>query len=75
MVACVRQTDKSAIQQVVDGLLTRICVGLPTTCTAMNDDAATDMFDRVVTVHGVVTMLQNPEQSAMWIDMLVRLAE
>ncbi|MBV7335931.1 hypothetical protein KFU94_48380 [Chloroflexi bacterium TSY] len=71
----VRQMDKGAIQEVVDSLLTRICIGLPTTCSAMNDDAAADMFDRLMTVHGVVTTLQNRAQSEMWIEVLELLAE
>ena len=39
----VRQTDKGMIRQVVDGLLTRICVGLPSTCASMDDAAAAEM--------------------------------
>ncbi len=50
----VRQTDKGTIQQVVDGLLRRIYIGLPSTCASLNDDAANGMFDKLGTVHNVV---------------------
>ena len=42
----VRQTDTRTIVQVVDGLVARICVGLPVACSSLNDEAAAAMFDR-----------------------------
>ena len=62
----VRQTDKGAIQHVVDGLLTRICLGLPNACAALNDEAAADMVERLGTVDGVVTTLRNADHLAQW---------
>src|SRR5690606_13502472 len=48
----VRNTDQAVIQHVVDGLLTRLCVGLPSACTSLDDKAAGEMHDRLVAVHG-----------------------
>lgn len=71
----VRQTDKGAIQQVVDGLLTRICVGLPNACASLNDEAAADMVERLGAVDGVVTTLRNTEHLAQWREALRTLVD
>src|SRR5215213_8789426 len=71
----VRQTDAAAIAEVVDGLVARICIGLPPACTALNDDAAEAMFARLLAVNGAVALLQNAEQRAAWQASLHRLAD
>ena len=71
----VRQTDAAAIAQVVDGLVARICIGLPPACAALNDDAAAAMFARLLAVNGAVALLQNAEHRAAWQAALRRLAD
>jgi hypothetical protein len=71
----VRQTDASAIAEVVDGLVARICIGLPPACAALNDDAAEAMFARLLAVNGAVALLQNAEQRAVWHASLRRLTD
>jgi hypothetical protein len=60
---------------VVHGLLTRICVGLPPACASLNDEAAGEMYPRIVRVHQAVGLLQDAEQSAEWNATLARLAD
>ena len=55
----VRQLDEEVIRQVVDGLVTRICIGLPSTCQSLDDDAAEEMVGRLVSVHATINSLQN----------------
>jgi len=71
----VRQTDAAAIAEVVDGLVARICIGLPPACAALNDDAAQAMFARLLAVNGAVALLQNAEHRAAWQSALRRLAD
>ncbi|MEO7909294.1 MAG: DUF5682 family protein [Roseiflexaceae bacterium] len=71
----VRQTDATAIAEVVDGLVIRICIGLPPACAALNDDAAQAMFARLLAVNGAVALLQNAEHRAAWQSALRRLAD
>ena len=71
----VRNTDKGMIYHVVDGLLTRICVGLPTTCASMDDKAAAEMFDHITAVHGVVVTLENKDHQQLWQQVLTKLAD
>lgn len=62
----VRQTDTAMVGKVVDGLVTRICVGLPNACASLNDDAAAVMYEQIVNVNGALTLLQNPEHLTLW---------
>lgn len=71
----VRQIDRDTIQQVVDGLLARICVGLPTTCASMDDEAALDMFNRINEVNAVVRTLRQSEHAEAWRNTLSTLAD
>ncbi|MEZ4709332.1 MAG: DUF5682 family protein [Caldilineaceae bacterium] len=71
----VRQTDKGAVQHVVDGLITRICLGLPNACAALNDEAAADMVERLGTVDGVITTLRNAAHLAQWRTVLQTLVD
>lgn len=69
----VRQPDRETIGRVVDGLLARICVGLPTTCASMDDQAALEMFDRINEVHAVVRTLRQPDHAEAWHGALMAL--
>jgi hypothetical protein len=62
----VRQTDTAMVQQVVDGLMTRIVIGLPNACSALNDEAAEEMYQRLVQVHAALLTLQNADLLAGW---------
>ena len=69
----VRQTDQEMVRHVVDGLLARICIGLPSSCAALDDDAAQEMVGLVTAVHGVITTLRNNEHSQNWHNTLTTL--
>jgi hypothetical protein len=71
----VRQTDAGMVAHAVDGIVVRVCVGLPGACASLNDDAAEAMYGRIVGVHGAVTMLQKPEHTEQWHGTLLHLAD
>jgi len=71
----VRQTDAGLIQPVVDGLVARLCIGLPGACASLNDEAAAEMHDRMVNAHEAILLLQNTEYLAQWNKVLVQLAD
>ena len=71
----VRQTDATMVQQVVDGLVTRIVIGLPNACSALNDDAAEEMYGRLVQVHGALLTLQHATLLASWNGVLGQLLD
>ncbi len=68
----VRQTDTSMIAAVVNGMIARICVGLPAICSAINDEAAEEIFHDIVGVQHALAVLDAPEQFALWYETLTR---
>lgn len=71
----VRQTDTNMIARVVDGLVVRICIGLPAACSSLNDDAAREMYDRLMRVHDAITLLQLDPLTSAWQETLIGLAD
>jgi hypothetical protein len=69
----VRQTDQEMVRHVVDGLLARICIGLPSSCASLDDDAAQEMAKLITAVHGVTTTLRDDNHSQNWHDTLATL--
>jgi hypothetical protein len=70
----VRQTDTTLVRHVVDELITRICIGLPAACTALDDDAAQEMFARIKAVNGGISLLEDDAHAQAWIRTLTLLA-
>jgi hypothetical protein len=70
----VRQTDLPGLRHVTDGLITRICVGLPAAVGGLNDAAAAEMRDRIDSVHAAVGLLDQPDLTARWHDVLQTLS-
>jgi hypothetical protein len=62
----VRQTDTSMVRQVVDELMARICIGLPSACSALNDDAAAGFFEHINAVQSAVGILQDDSHTRAW---------
>ncbi len=70
----VRQTDTSSVAIVVDGLITRLCIGLPHFCQSLDDDAAAQIFEAIQQTNGTIKLLKNPEQIASWQQVLLQIA-
>ncbi len=71
----VRQTDTAMVGKVVDGLIVRICVGLPNACASLNDDAAAQMYERIVNVNGAISLLQNQAHATLWQSTLAAMSK
>jgi hypothetical protein len=71
----VRQTDTGMVGHVVEGLVARICVGLPTACASLNDEAAEAMYALLGRVNESILLLQNEEYDQMWHSALRKLAD
>ncbi|HEV8653789.1 MAG TPA: DUF5682 family protein [Actinomycetes bacterium] len=71
----VRGSDAGEVGRVVDGLVARVCVGLPAACASLDDDAAQAMAERVVGVNGAVALLGDPGHRLAWHAVLGRLAD
>jgi hypothetical protein len=71
----VRRTDTAAVAHVIDGLVSRIGVGLPAACAALDDDAAQAMFERVLAVNSALALLQHADYTATWQAALQRVCD
>jgi hypothetical protein len=71
----VRGTDAASVGTVIDGLVARICIGLPGACASLDDDAAAAMLQRLLAVDAALALLQRDDHRAAWWAVLVRLAD
>ena len=62
----VRQTNPELVRHVVDTLVTRICIGLPSTCASLDNDAAAEMLDKMTAVHTTIATQQNEDHLNAW---------
>jgi hypothetical protein len=66
----VRRTDLPALRHVTDGLITRVCVGLPAAVAGLDDAAAASMRDRIDAVHAAVALLDQRDATSRWYGVL-----
>ncbi len=66
----VRATDRELVERVLEGIITRTCIGLPGACASLDDDAAAQMFGLVQGANGALRLLQHAGQQALWLDAL-----
>jgi len=71
----VRQTDTGMVGHIVDGVLTRVCIGLPGACAALNDEAAAEMLPCVIAVNQAVNLEHHEEHMTAWNAVLLKLAD
>ncbi|MDB6068044.1 MAG: hypothetical protein JWR26_4252 [Pedosphaera sp.] len=71
----VRQTDATMVSGIVNGLMARICIGLPGACGSLNDEAAEDLFEKILASHAAIGLLQNAEYSGAWNAVLRQLVD
>ncbi|TCI01705.1 hypothetical protein EZV61_17190 [Corallincola luteus] len=71
----VRNTDVSAIEQVVASLVERISIGLQNECRALDEDSARTMTLLVTQVDEAIQLLANPHYQQVWQQALLKFAE
>ena len=71
----VRQTDSSAVIAVVDGIVARVCIGLPGACASLDDEAASGMMDAIAQTHSAIKRLNNIEHTQQWSAVLQLLCD
>jgi hypothetical protein len=66
----VRKTDATMVERVIDGLVTRVCIGFVPACVGLDEDAAAAMMLRLIAFNGAVRLLNRPDYTALWLDTL-----
>lgn len=62
----VRGITLDDVSAVIDGLIARITIGLVNACASLDDDAATEMYKRLFSVHEAVLKLRDAGHMAAW---------
>jgi len=70
----VRGTDAGHVGATIDALVARACVGLRSAVLALDDDAATAVFDRLVATDAAIRMLDVPRHRELWLEALASVA-
>jgi hypothetical protein len=70
----VRKTDADLVLGIVNSMLTRICVSLPTACTAVSDEAAQKLLELFFKLNDAVNVLQQTEITGLWQQTLQSIA-
>jgi len=71
----VRKTDLSSIELVVNQILPRIFIGLPTACQGVDDDAAAEIFELLQSTNRNVSLLDNEFYLDNWHKTLLQISE
>lgn len=71
----VRQTSVKQVASVVNGMVTRICIGLPNACHSLNEEAAEAMFLQIQGVQEAVGLLDDDGHTEQWMQALVHLSD
>lgn len=62
----VRKTDAALVNSITESMIGRICISLPSACTAIADDAALPLLDLFFAMNDAIGMLQVPDLAAAW---------
>ncbi len=69
-----RQLDVSAVSQVIEQLIPRICIALPNACTGIDEDVSQDVFQKVLNTNRAINVLQNKEYISLWDAILMQIS-
>lgn len=71
----VRRADTELVQRVLNGIVTRIAVGLPAACTALDDEAAAEVRTLIDGVQRGIGLLDQRELRDVWYSALRSVAD
>ena len=70
----VRKTDLSMVAQVVDGIIPRICAGLPGACQSLSEEAAQEMYRLILQVNSNINLINDDKYRQLWEEVLDKLS-
>jgi hypothetical protein len=71
----VRHTQSDVIRRVVEGMTTRILIGLPAECIVLDEAAAASMLDSIIACDVALRTLDNPIPLQDWHMLLARMID
>jgi uncharacterized protein DUF5682 len=70
-----RQMDIAAIEEVIENIIPRICIGLPNACTAIDEDLTKEVFERLLETNQSLNILNKKEHLIQWYSALQKISE
>ncbi len=68
-----RQIDLTAVTTVIDQIIPRICIGLPNACINIDEDTASDIFDKIVAINRALHTLNESQHIQHWYETLSKI--
>jgi hypothetical protein len=70
----VRKTDAELVLTIISSIITRVCISLPNTCIAIDEDASQKLLELFFKLNDGINLLQDAEITMMWQQTLVVIA-
>ncbi|MEM9824072.1 MAG: DUF5682 family protein [Bacteroidota bacterium] len=70
-----RGIDLSALNEVIQQLVPRVCIALPNTCAGMEEEAARDLFAKIQALNHALALINDAVLWQNWLDALTAIAE
>ncbi len=70
-----RKMDLSAIEQLVESIIPRICIGLPNACASIDEESSKEVFDRLQAVNQSLNILNKAAHLYQWYQTLEKLSK
>lgn len=71
----VRGTDAAMVEHAAEGMIARVCVGLPGACASLDDDASAEMVASIQRADAAIGLVQEAGYTESWHGALSRLAD
>ncbi len=70
-----RKTDLEVLAQIIDGMIIRICLGLPNACHSIDEKVANEILEKINDFERTVIIIsENPEHQQLWNQALEQIA-
>ena len=70
-----RKTDIALVKQVVKEIIPRICIALPGVCMSLDEDASELAFQKLMSTHRAISLLNDPIYNEYWLQTLQNIAQ
>lgn len=70
----VRKTDAEMLRQIVESMITRVCIGLPVACCGIDEATALKLTEDCISINHSIQILQEKDYLKDWFNCLMKVA-
>ena len=70
----VRKTDAEMLRQIVESMITRVCIGLPVACCGIDEATALKLTEDCISINHSIQILQEKDYLNDWFNCLMKVA-